>query len=582
MEKIESNDYVDISPHKDKMILYKTISNKDLDNSNTDLPKIGDICEIFYTGYLEDNKIFDSNENTEIKKVFKVELGRNLVIKGWEILLPSIKKGERVKCLIDSSYAYGKHGFSKHKIPTNAKLIYEITLEDFYPKNSLVNSKKLKEIGVEYFKIKNYDNAVFNFKNALEIIDKNKLDKIDPNKEEKPKVTDPEAVKPVEQKQEPSEVKDNSEPKEEFSPEKLQEILAKHSKSNKAENEEDSEGNKKNKKDEKKDDGPDLSNIKIDVLEFKLTLLLNLGNCYYKQNKFANSIAILNEYINFNKKNPKAFYFKGLSFCNLCYESDFMNNYGEAKRDYYRLAELVPANEPGVIELREKLAELDDIISKNKNKDKQEEYTYVNKKNFKLAKGLYDDIPIVDKPIEIPKTVNPYNVQVFFDIKVGNNEPFRLEFELFNNFVPKTVENFRVLCTGEKEGQEGFENFTYVGTKFHRVIKDFMMQGGDFEKGDGTGGYSLYGREFEDENFKLNHSTAGVLSMANIGPNTNNSQFLITFSPCSWLNGKHVVFGRVIKGLEYLKKIENEVPTDKNDTPLEPIEIVSAGENFLK
>ena len=142
-------------------------------------------------------------------------------------------------------------------------------------------------------------------------------------------------------------------------------------------------------------------------------------------------------------------------------------------------------------------------------------------------------------------------MQVFFDVDIGGKDAGRIEFELFADVTPKTAENFRQLCLTEK-------GKGYLGSIFHRIIPQFMIQGGDFTRGDGTGGVSIYGGKFPDENFKLKHSKPFLLSMANAGPNTNGSQFFVTTVPCPWLDERHVVFGSVTKGDDVVKAIEDQ------------------------
>ena len=174
------------------------------------------------------------------------------------------------------------------------------------------------------------------------------------------------------------------------------------------------------------------------------------------------------------------------------------------------------------------------------------------------------------------KKEDQITTQVYFDIKIDGESSGRIVMELFSDDVPKTAENFRALCTGEKGNGTAGIPLHFKGSKFHRVIPGFMLQGGDFTRGNGTGGESIYGDRFDDENFKYTHDSPGLLSMANAGPNTNGSQFFITTVETPHLNGKHVVFGQVTEGMDVVKAIEAQGTSD--GMPHKVILIADCGE----
>ncbi len=177
----------------------------------------------------------------------------------------------------------------------------------------------------------------------------------------------------------------------------------------------------------------------------------------------------------------------------------------------------------------------------------------------------------------IAEAIERGNPVVFFDISIGGAFVGRIKIELFSDICPKTSENFRQFCCGEF--RKNSLPVGYKGCSLHRVVKGFVIQGGDFERGDGTGRFSIYGASFPDENFLLSHTGPGLLSMANSGPNTNGCQFFITCARCEWLDGKHVVFGKVLdeESMLVVRKIEN-IPVGSGDKPKFPVTIDQCGE----
>lgn len=282
----------------------------------------------------------------------------------------------------------------------------------------------------------------------------------------------------------------------------------------------------------------------------------NAAMCYIKTKNYPEAVHAVNKVLEIDAEassNIKALYRRGLSRLH-------MGLLVEAKTDLMLAYNLDNSNK----DVRKALASLKQAVADNKKKEKEAFGGFFSKVD------IYED----KKGALIPNAKGD-NPHVFFDIQQGEEKLGRIVMQIYKDVTPKTAENFRALCTGEKGTPD--KPLSYKGCAFHRVIKSFMIQGGDFTAGDGTGGMSIYGEKFADENFALKHTKPGLLSMANSGPGTNGSQFFITTVSTPHLDGKHVVFGEVVEGMEVVKTIE-QTSTGENDKPLVDVIIADSGE----
>lgn len=306
----------------------------------------------------------------------------------------------------------------------------------------------------------------------------------------------------------------------------------------------------------------DIKKLDAESKDLLISLLLNMSNCLNNLGRYESTIVKAGYVLSELKHHPKAFYYRAIAFCNIPSEQNL--KYAEA--DLKELKQLIPGDDG--VKYLEQL-----IIEKKANFEKSQKSFF---KSF-FKKEVYNDKPIPIKRV-IPAEINPNNPLVYMDLEVGtfDEKPDgeaeykkykeRIEIELFADVVPKTSENFLLLSNTKK----------YKGTVFHRLIKNVLIQGGDYENFNGTGGQSIYGGKFEDENFEYYHSCPGLLSMANSGPNTNGSQFFITFKETPWLDTKHVVFGRITKGMDFLLTL-NEIEVGNEDRPIRAITVVDCG-----
>lgn len=292
------------------------------------------------------------------------------------------------------------------------------------------------------------------------------------------------------------------------------------------------------------------ADITQDVKTLLCSLLVNMASSYNKLLQFSSSVVKATQALQY-KANPKAYYLRAMAYASLG-NSELIP---KAFDDYHTLQTLLPQDDPGVLSLFSLIC------------SKRDEYTRSERSLFKKAfkKGnVYDDL----KSWTIPNEINPKNPFIFMDINLSEqaDDSIRLEIELFEDCVPMTCKNFLGLCEDKK-----FKN-----SIFHRLRKGFRIEGGDFEFSNGTGGKSIYGKDFKDENFKYKHTQRGLLSMLNNGADTNSSQFCIMFDASELMDGKNVVFGRVIGGFESITKLE-EVGCDEECRPLKEIRIVDCG-----
>ena len=284
-----------------------------------------------------------------------------------------------------------------------------------------------------------------------------------------------------------------------------------------------------------------------------ITCKLNAAQAAISNTDYPRAMKFAADALGKSPKNVKGLYRRGLARGRLGMSE-------EALQDLKAALEVDPDNKPVATEI----AKVKASIAAARKKEKAAFGGMFGKTS------LYDD-----KAAPVVPGLSEDNPKVYFDISIGDEAIGRIEMLLYADTTPKTADNFLKLCTGEVE-KEG-KKLHYENSTFHRVIQGFMIQGGDFTNHNGTGGRSIYGEKFADENFKVKHTEPGLLSMANAGPGTNGSQFFITVAPTPHLDGKHVVFGKVIKGYEEVVKKIEMTQTGASDKPVQDVKITACG-----
>lgn len=447
-----------------------------------DCPVANQEVTINYITRLSNKKEVDSTMSRN--SPFKFIIGAEQTIKGLEIGVQAMKKGEKAELEIGSKYGFGERGLPP-KIPPNETLYMEVELVDFVNKKKpimdmskeekLKTAEEFKSKGNEKFRAKLMKEAIECYTEGLNYVD-SILELDQPTEEQK---------------------------------------------------------------------------------QIWISLRLNCCVCLNNLGNWAESKKSSDKVIERYPNNAKAKYLRGIAEKNLLLYDDALSDLNFA----------FSANPQD-----EKMKyEIESVKEKKKAQQDKEKRTY--EKMFKKESGLYSEKKLDICKVPLYDVSNP---RVFLDIQIGKDpaNTKKIIIELFAKFVQKAAENFRCLCTGEKSNEN--QKLCYKGSVFHKLVKGFSLDGGDIEKGDGTGGMSIYGKSFLDEDVWYDHDRYGLISMVNTGPNTNSSQFMIMLCAAQWLNKKHIVFGRIVKGTSGIKEIE-QIPIDEKGKPKQELIISNCG-----